>query len=139
MIQYLTVIKTFFLAAVLSFTLSLSAHAVEADEDSAVSQNFKKAGRSFRGMRDAKTAAEVLPILETARAAVVANKDEVPSFMEAGTPQHQEFLDGLDDTIARIDKAIELAKADDYAGLMAQFEEVRGVKDEYHEKFEIED
>ncbi len=136
---YLTVIKAVFIAAVLSFTLSLSAHAVEADGNSAVSQNFKKVGRSLRGVRDAKTAPELLSILQTVRAAVVANKDEVPSFMEAGTPQYQEFQDGLDDAIGRIDKAIALAEADDYDGAIAQFEDVRNARNDYHEKFEIED
>lgn len=139
MIQYLTILKTAFFAAIFTFAFSLSSHAVQPDEDSAVSQNFKKVGRSFRGIGGAKTAAELLPILQTAREALVANKDEIPSFMEADTPQLQEYIDGVDDTIARLDKAIALAEADDYDGAMAQFQEVRGAKDEYHEKFELEE
>ena len=89
MIQYLTVIKTMFIATALSFVLTLSAHAVEPDGDSAVSQNFKKVGRSFRGLRNAKTAAELLPIFQGARSALEDNKSEVPSFMETGTDQYQ--------------------------------------------------
>lgn len=139
MIQYLNVVKTILITVVLSFALSFSAHAVEPDGDSAVSQNFKKVGRSFRGIGDAKTSAELLTVLQTARVSLVANKDEIPSFMEAGTPQLQEYLDGLDDTIGRLDKAIALAEADDYDGAMAQFDDVRGAKDEYHEKFELEE
>lgn len=139
MFQYLTIIKTVLVATALTLTLSMSAHAVKPDEDSAVSKNFKKVGRSFRGIRDAKTSADLIEILQTARAAMVANKDEIPSFMEAGTPELQEYIDGLDDTIGRVDKAIALAEADDFSGAMAQFDDVRGAKDEYHDKFELED
>ncbi|MBX2848720.1 MAG: hypothetical protein KTR16_10390 [Acidiferrobacterales bacterium] len=139
MIKSLTVLKAGLIAAALAFSFSVFTHAVEPDGDSAVSQNFKKVGRSFRGISGAKTAEELLEILQTARESLVANKDEVPSFMEADSPQLQEFIDGVDDTIARLDKAIALAQADDYEGAMVQFQEVRGAKDEYHEKFELEE
>lgn len=139
MFDYLPSVKTVLIAATLTLTLSVSSHAVVPDEESAVSQNFKKVGRSMRGLRDAKTTADLLEILRPARVAAVANKDEIPSFMEEGTPQLQEFHDGIDDLIARIDAAIVLAEADDLEGAMAQMQEVRGARKEYHEKFELED
>ena len=139
MTYFLSIVKICLVAAILNFTLSVAAYAVEPDGDSAVSQNFKKVGRSFRGLRSAKTSADLLPILQDARAALVDNKNEIPSFMEADSEQLQTFIDGIDDTIGRLDKAIALAEADDYEGAMAAMSAVRDAKAEYHEKFEIED
>ena len=133
------VIKYLFIAAFVSSLISSPSYAVKPDEDSAVSQNFKKVGRSFRSVRSAKTAEELLPIFESARQALVANKSEVPSFMEEGTEQYDEFQKGLDDTIARLDEAIALAQSGDFEGALEKFNSFRGAKKEYHDKFELED
>lgn len=136
--HFATFVKTFLVTTLFSLLVSTPVSAVEPDSDSAVSKNFQNVGRQMRGMRNIKTSADMLEALQTMRASAVANKDEVPSFMETGTEQYQEFQDGLDDFIGRLDEAIALAEAGDLDGANGLMQNIRGARNEYHEKFEIE-
>ncbi len=139
MIQVSNVIKILFLVSLVAVSLSFSVEAVKPDENSVVSKNFKKAGKNFRSIRKAETADDLIKIFENARVALVANKSEVPSFMKADTPEYQAYLDGMDDTIDQLDKALALAKSNDFEGAKAQFRKVRQARKKYHEQFELED
>lgn len=138
MFKYVTTLKAALITAALSLVLSTSVNAVEADGNSAVSKNFKTVGRSLRGLGSAKSADDLVKTLAPIREAVVANKDEVPSFMTEGSEEFQAYQDGLDDFIGRIDEVIELAEGGDLDGAMAKASSLRDVRNEYHDKFNIE-
>lgn len=123
----------------LAVGFSTSVFAVKPDEDSAVSKTFKKIGRTLRGIRDAKTADELAEILRKARGLAVENRENVPSFMQQDTDEYAAFQEGMDDFIGRIDAALSAAEAGDMNAAMEKLGAVKDAKDEFHEKFELEE
>ena len=133
-------LKYFLIATAVAVTfIATPADAVEPDENSAVSKNFKSFGRDLRSLRKISDQDELVAFLEKAHSAVTANRSEVPSFMEAGTDQYAEYQDGIDEFLTKIDSALALAKAGDVDGAKEIASNFRKVKDKYHEHFDIED
>lgn len=133
-------LKQFLIATAVAVTFfAAPADAVVPDEDSAVSKNFKSFGRDLRSVRKMSSQDELVAFLEKAHAAVTANRSEVPSFMETGTPLYAEYQDGIDEFLTEIESALALAKAGDLDGAREIASGFRDFKEKYHEHFEIED
>lgn len=126
-------------AAVAIAVLATPAYAVVPDEDSVVSRNFKSIGRELRSLGRISDPAEMVEKLETFLTTLQANREEMPSFMEAGTEQYADFQDGVDEFIAEVESALALAKAGDLDAAKEVASGFRDLKDKYHEHFELEE
>jgi soluble cytochrome b562 len=131
--------RIFVLVAVACAVLATPAYAVIPDEDSAVSKNFKSIGRDMRSVGRISDLPEMIATLEKFHAAVSANREEVPSFMEPDTEMYTDFQNGIDEFIAEIEKALALAKGGDLAGAQDVAGGFRDFRRKYHEHFNIED
>jgi len=127
------------IVALIAAVIATPVYAVVPDEDSAVSKNFKSIGRELRSLGRISDPDEMVAKLETFHKTLVANREEVPSFMEAGTEQHAEFQSGVDEFIGKVEAAIALAKAGDLDGAKEVASGFRDLKEKYHEQFEIEE
>ena len=119
--------------------LSASSYAVVPDSDSAVSNNWRIIGRELRSLGQVSDAAELSALMDTFLEAATANLDEVPSFMEAGTDLHQEYIKGVEFFISKIEEAKALADAGDVEGAQAVAATFRDIRTESHDFFELEE
>lgn len=118
--------------------LATPAFAVVPDEDSVVSKNFKSIGRELRSLAKISDADEMVAVLEKFHETLTANREEIPSFMEAGTEQYADFQKGVDRFMTEVEAALVLAKAGDLDGAKEVASGFRDIKEESHEYFELE-
>lgn len=132
-----TIVTTMAMIAMVS--MMHNAHAVKPDKDSVVSKNFADLSRQFRNLRNAENNEELLGYLNRGKELALINRGEVPSYMEAGTPEYEEYQLGIDEFVARIDSVLEVANTGDFeAAMQAYNDNVFGSKRDFHQKFDIE-
>ncbi len=131
--------KIAIVSALFSLAVASSSHARVPDEDSAVSENFKKIAREMRSMDRVGDAAEFSEMMGRFHAAAVANLDEVPSFAEKGSDLYADYIRGVEEFIATIESAKALAVAGDLVAAKAAADGLRDARSEWHDYFEFED
>lgn len=125
--------------ASLALLFASSTYAVVPDEDSAVSNNWKLVGREMRSLGGISDAAEFAAVMGRFHEAATANLDEVPSFMEAGTEAHADYLRGVEEFIAIVESAKALADAGDLDGAQGKVQALRDSREEWHTYFDLEE
>ena len=108
------------------------------DENSVVSKNFKQVGRALRGMRSAKTAEDMVDILGKVKTFSVKNRDLIPSILDKDSPMMADYKKGMDDFIAKVDEALQLAEAGDFAATQKAVKGFRDIKMGAHDHFNVE-
>lgn len=125
--------------SVIASTYTAPASAVVPDKNSVVSKNFKDIDRSLRSLRKAEGNEEMITALNNIHAIALKNREEVPSFMKAGTKAFTDYQQGMDQFIKAITKTIAAVNEGKIKTGKAAVKKLGKIKKKFHKEFNLED
>ncbi len=130
-----------FIAMLISLSLfsTIPVYAHVADENSAVSRNFKRIGKSMRKLRRINDSAILVAELENFRAIALKNQHEKPSFTEPGTELLEKYQSEVKDFIGTIDSLIKKVESGEITSGREIVSILKEVKDASHDTMELEE